>query len=539
MRSLLHWFLILNAWFLVACGKSRKSSSSGSASIPEQNSSIPLAARTAASGEKQFTRIPGEASGIDLVHLFPDGAPFELMIDQYSGSGVAVGDIDNDGLPDLYLTNYDQGNRLYRNLGDWRFADVTEAAGVGGMQRWGAGTTFADIDNDGDLDLYVCVFNAPNLLYINDGTGAFIESASTFGLDHTGASVMMSFADYDNDGDLDGYLVTHRSPLQGRHRLPKSSKEAFDRGILRIDSSSGQRQAVVTDAYRDLFKLVSRRGGRTQLITAGERDLLFRNEGGTFVNVSDSAGISGHWIGLAATWWDADRDGDPDLYVSNDYKGPDQFFRNNGDGTFTDRTRETFPHTPWLSMGTDFADINNDGDFDFVATDMAGTNHYKQKMGMGNMTKDRWFLEEADPQQYMRNAVYLNSGTERFMEVAFLTGLANSDWTWSAKFGDFDNDGWSDLFFTNGMSRDFMNSDLGKKFKGVRNEKWKDLPILKQPNLVFRNQGAEALAFESKGTDWGLDQVAASYGAALADLDRDGDLDLIHTNFDEAVRWPT
>jgi hypothetical protein len=492
--------------------------------------SQPLATGSRPADSRLFERLDATETGIDLVHRFPADASFDMLSDQYSGSGVCIGDVDGDDRPDIYVTNYDQGNRLYKNLGNWRFQDVTEQARVDGAGRWCAGPAFVDIDNDGDLDLYVCVFNAPNLLYLNRGHGTFDERAREFGLDFIGASVMMSFADYDSDGDLDGYLVTHRMKIGDGHRLPSSAQEAQRRGIIRRDDQVGAR---VNPPYRELFELIDKSEGRKELAIAGQQDYLYRNDQGHFRVVNDEAGIRGCGIGLAATWWDYNDDGRIDLYVSNDYKGADQLYRNRGDGTFVESARAALPHIPWFSMGSDAADINNDGRVDFLASDMSGTSHVSQKISMGDMNKDRWFLIQSDPQQTMRNSLYLNTGGDRLMEAAYLTGLASSDWTWSPKFADLDNDGWIDLFVTNGMSRNFMDSDLISQVKSERSEQWRATPVLRQANLAFRNLGD--LEFREMGASWGLDQVSASYGAALSDLDRDGDLDLVVTNFDECV----
>lgn len=492
--------------------------------------SVPLQTVSARDSNLLFERVSAEESGIDLVHEFPKSAAFELLQDQNSGAGVCVGDYDDDGNADIFFTNYDRGSRLYRNLGGWRFRDVSVEAGVTNKGRWCAGATFVDIDNDGDLDLYVCVFNAPNLLYVNQGNGAFKEQARDFGIAFTGASVMMAFADYDRDGRLDGYLLTHRLNAGTDHRLPGNSREAFSRSVIRASGGTLQ----VTPAYSELFELISRGGGRTELIIAGQQDYLFHHEAsGKFSVVNTQAGIRGNELGLAAAWWDYNGDGFADLYVSNDYKGADRLYRNNGDGTFTDVARMALPHIPWASMGTDVADINNDGRMDFIATDMSGTTHARRMMIDGDSDRDRWFLNVAEPRQYRRNAVFLSTGTEHLVEVAHLTGLESTDWTWSPKFGDLDNDGWVDLFIANGMSRDFVNGDLMNQMKDRGNRRWLNTPILREANLAFHNLGD--LRFESVGREWGLDQVSASYGAALADVDRDGDLDLVVTNFDEPV----
>ncbi len=492
----------------------------------------PLHPRQGGENSVRFESIPPAQTGVGFQLRFPDSASFDLLTDHTSGAGVAIGDVDSDGLPDLFFAGYNQGNRLYRNLGDWRFEDITSRAGVGGGGRWCGGATFVDIDGDEDLDLYVCAYDAPNLLYLNQGGGQFEEAAARFGLDFSGASVSMAFADYDRDGDLDGYLVTHRLKKDRRHLLPQGTQDAVKKGILQIDRA--QRRASVSDQYQELFELMSKGGSRMELIIAGQRDHLFRNDGAKgFRDVSREVGIAGFGIGLAASWWDYDGDGWPDLYVSNDYKGADQLYRNLGDGRFQQVARKALPHVPWFSMGSDTADINNDGWMDLLASDMSGTDHFSQKMGMGEMGKNQWFLVLANPQQYMRNALFLGTGTGRVLESAYLCGLANTDWTWSPKFGDLDLDGRVDLFVSNGMSRDFMNSDLAAAIRSRDSLKWRQTPILKQANLAFRNEGD--LQFSPVGKEWGLDQVAASYGAAYGDLDRDGDLDLVVSHFNEPV----
>ncbi|MEM9660560.1 MAG: VCBS repeat-containing protein, partial [Planctomycetota bacterium] len=349
------------------------------------------------------------------------------------------------------------------------------------------------------------VYGAPNLLYVNDGAGVFSERAADFGLAIDAASVMMSFADYDSDGDLDGYLVTNRLVTDGvKHRLPTTSRAVLSSGIVQNNQGS----IGVAPKYEDLFAVMSKgQPGRFALVIAGQQDVLLRNEGGKFRSVNREAGISGHGVGLAAAWWDYNGDDRPDLYVSNDYKGADQLYRNNGDGTFTDVVEDICPHVPWFSMGVDVGDVDNDGRMDLFASDMAGTSHYRQKASMGDMSEDAWFLDLARPPQYMRNALFVNTGG-RVLEAARMAGLSSSDWTWSPKFGDLDNDGRIDLFVANGMSRDFMDSDLPglSRWDG----RWSEQPILRERNLAFRNQGN--LQFEEVGHAWGLDEPSASYG---------------------------
>jgi len=492
--------------------------------------SVRLASCPSTDSRTLFETLPARVTGMELVHEFPTNAPFDMLVDQCSGAGVCVGDCDRDGWPDIYITDYDRGNRLYRNLGNWHFTNVTERAGVGGIGRWCTGATFADVDNDGDLDLFVCVFNAPNLLYVNQGDGTFKDQAPACGLDFAGASVMIAFCDYDLDGLLDAYLVTHRLNVAPGHNLPRSSQEMINRGVIQVTRAG---QISVDPRYQELFATLDKGNGRSELIIAGQQDYLYHNNGnGTFSVSNTTARVSGRDIGLAATWWDFNEDGLPDLYVSNDYRGPDRLYRNDGHGLFTEVAGGSLPHVPWSSMGADVADINNDGHLDLLAAEMAGSTHYRRQISMINLEKDRWFLETAFPRQYPRNAVYLGTGTDRVMEVAYLTGLANTDWTWSPKFADVDNDGWIDLFLTTGMSRDFVNNDL-IAVRRERGASWRNAAVLRQANLVFRNLGD--LQFRNAGPEWGLDQVSASYGAAFADLDRDGDLDLIVANFGERV----
>ena len=491
--------------------------------------SVPFPAREPANGATLFERLDAERTGVDFEHRWKPTRRYLRQLDTgMIGGGVAIGDYDGDDLPDLFLTRSYGGGRLYRNLGDFRFEDATVRAGLAGDVAWSTGSSFADVNGDGRLDLYVCGYDDANRLYINVGDGRFEERAAAYGLDFKGASVMMAFADYDLDGDLDGYLLTNRLAA-----TPEQQAE-----IQRFDREcSGD--CTVPEHLRELRAVLPRPGiAGHQLIDAGQADHLYRNNGdGTFTDVSGQAGIAGNDFGLSATWWDYNDDGRPDLYVANDFHGADQLLRNNGDGTFTDVAPRALPHTPWFSMGSDFADIDNDGMLDFMASDMSSTTHYKSKLTMGEMEESDWFLEYPVPRQYMRNAVYLNTGTERFMEVAQLAGLESTDWTWAIKFADLDDDGLVDLFVSNGMTRYWFNSDLRREGdealrQGISDLRvWLDSPRRDEPNMAFRNLGD--LRFESVGASWGLDHTGVSFGAAFADLDRDGDLDLVVNNFEE------
>ncbi|MFT5187735.1 MAG: hypothetical protein ACI957_000750 [Verrucomicrobiales bacterium] len=466
-----------------------------------------------------------EQSGLSFAYEWsPPEKYAHEMVNAVTGGGVCMGDFDADGLTDVFLTQPFKGNRLYRNLGGWKFEDVTQKAGLTKEHLWGTGASFGDLDNDGDLDLFVCGYDCENRYYVNLGNGTFIESARKAGLNYRGASVMVAFADYDLDGDLDAYLCNNHIDTP-EPPLWKYSKDANGMPIVPADL-----KGIAKPLYRPDLK-------DGMLIPAGESDRLYQNNGdGTFTDVSAKAGIHDEDFGLSCTWWDFDDDGDPDLYNSNDFYGADHLYRNNGDGTFTNVNQLALPHTPWFSMGSDVADINNDGLLDFMASDMQGTTHYKQKISMGDM--QGWFLETAMPRQYMRNALYINTGTDRLQEAAFLAGVASTDWTWSLKFADLDSDGKDDLYVTNGAERYWDNSDIMNAARGAQRintpelrKLWIPSPVRNDRNLAYRNQGD--LQFEDVSETWGLNAAKVSYGAAFGDLDNDGDLDLVVNNFDQ------
>ena len=499
---------------------------------PGEVQSEPLAPRQAG-GESLFQSVPASESGLDFVHLWAprNHSEREQLGGPFAGGGVALGDIDNDGRPEVFLTRPHGGARLYRNLGGFRFKDMTTEAGIVDAlaDHWATGATFVDMQGDGHLDLYVCAYGMPNKLFINTGDGRFVERAAEYGLAFSGASIMMSFVDYDRDGDLDAHLLTNRlaggKPPHGIH--------------FRIVDG----KVITPRPHRDEVGAILKKDGSVQPVKAGQADRLFRNDQGAgpgqprFTDVAESAGLFGHWQGLSATWWDYDSDGWTDLYVANDFFGPDHLYRNNRDGTFTDVIAGAVPNTPWFSMGSDAGDLDGDGRLDFIAADMAATTHYKEKVNMGDMNAQGWFLELGLPRQYMRNAVYINTGTPRLLEAAQMAGLSATDWTWAVKIADFDCDRRNDVFFSNGMSRDFFNADLrAKVFQGPAGtdmDRWSEFSPLKERNRLYHNRGG--LEFDDVSRQWGVDEETVSFGAATGDLDGDGDLDLVVNNFEEAV----
>lgn len=463
-----------------------------------------------------FTELPARKTGVSFRNLVKESEEFNVLTYGYfyQGGGVAVGDINNDGLPDLYFTGNMMASKLYLNRGNFEFEDITEQAGVEAAGLWNTGVTMVDVNGDGLVDIYICrsAANDPNnrrnLLYINNGDLTFTERAKEFGLDDPGFSTQATFFDYDRDGDLDMFLLNH-------------STQDFA-GFSRIDGSFKNRKGQYLG------------------------DKLYRNDGGKFTEVTEESGIISNVLGfgLAVTVSDVNNDGWPDIYVSNDYNEEDYLYINQQDGTFRESVRQYMGHVSLFSMGADGADLNNNLWPDIITMDMMPEYNFNQKsiLGPENYDKYRELLDKGFHSQSMRNMLHLNQGNGYFSEVGQYAGISQTDWSWAVLAADFDNDGWKDLLITNGYARnyldmDFLNYLVSERIKSTQSRKEEALmeliekmPPIYVENYLYHNNGD--MTFTNRAAEWGLKGLTVSNAAAYADLDGDGDLDLIicHTN---------
>lgn len=482
-----------------------------------------------------FTLLTPEKTHVDFQNIINEGLNTNVLMYEYfyNGGGVAVGDLNGDKLDDLYFTANLSANKLYLNKGKMEFEDITDGSGAAGREGpWKTGVTMADVNGDGKLDIFVCHSgNLPpekkaNELFINQGNNAqgiptFLERAADYGLNTPSSSTNAYFFDYDRDGDLDLFLLNHN--IKSLPVLNESNTIEFNKAD---DPVSGSR--------------------------------LFRNEGKRFTDITNKAGINSSPLsyGLGAGIADFNQDGWPDIYVSNDYTIPDRLYINNQKGGFSDQLTTSMGHTSHFSMGNDVADVNNDAAPDIFTLDMLPEDNRRQKLLMApdNYEKFDMVVRSGFHKQFMRNMLQLNQGAGSqepvmrnnksigFSEIGQLAGISNTDWSWAALFADYDNDGWKDLYITNGYLRDYTNLDFLKYMNDFQQNQpnigrqdvlnlVQQMPASNVVNYLFKNN--KDLTFKNVGLQWGLGQNSNSNGAVYADLDNDGDLDLVVNNVNQ------
>ena len=457
-----------------------------------------------------FELLSAEKTGIDFNNAIKESNFFNhyFYSQIYVGSGVAIGDINNDGLPDIFFGGNQVIDRLYLNRGNLQFEDITKKSKVAKNSGWSWGVTMADVNADGYLDIYVSrngnsldIEKRRNQLYINNQDLTFTESAISYGLADIGFSTQAVFFDMDNDGDLDMYQVN----------------QPADKKVMLINE-------IPAKDY-EYF-----------------RDRIYRNDNGKFKDVSDDVGISRDFgYGLSVSASDFNNDGWTDLYVANDYAEPDFMYYNNGDGTFRNVINSTLKHITQNSMGSDTGDVNNDGLLDLITTDMTPEDHYRSKTNMASMSTERFntMVKAGAHHQYMANALQINTGAGSFSDVANLAGISNTDWSWATLLVDLDNDGWKDIIVSNGVKKDMDNNDylsilknLDKKTSAEKLlQMSKDAPSIPISNYVFKNYGN--FKFEKVSENWNFTTPSFSSGMAYGDLDNDGDLDVVVNNMEQ------
>ena len=462
-------------------------------------------------GDYKFLEVPSAQSHVSFVNKLEHQEDFNIIdyLYYYNGGGVSIGDINNDGLFDIYFSSNEGSNKLYLNKGSFSFEDITESAGVASLGKWKTGINIVDVNGDNLLDLYVCRVSGyeglegHNELYLNNGDLTFTESSVKYGLDFSGFSTQSSFFDMDKDGDLDLYLLNHAVHTQKSH----------GRADLRLDVDQ----------------------------LSGDR--IFENIGGYFEDITSTTGIYSSQIGygLGIGLSDFNEDGFTDLYISNDFSENDYLYINNGDKTFSERLTDMAHHSSRFSMGNDIADYNNDGRVDIITLDMLPEDEVVRKRSVGEDPYEifRMKLQFGYMNQYSRNTLMLNRGG-KFSDVAMLAGIHATDWSWGPLFADFNNDGWKDIFISNGIARrpndldyiDFISGDKVRNNPNLSDAAFvSEMPLGKVKNYFFSNN--QDLTFENVTESWSNADAQITNGAAYADLDNDGDLDLVLNNLNE------
>lgn len=466
----------------------------------------------------EFVSLTLDQTGIDFANNLPEDAYRNIMRYQYfyNGGGVAIGDVNGDGLPDVCFSSNTGAPRLYLNQGGMKFREAKNAGlDLPAKATWNTGISMVDVNGDGHLDIYLCrsgnlqLANRMNLLYINKGDGTFKERAALFGLNDPGYSIQANFFDYDKDGDLDMYLANHGINFYGRDPQGKVSNAP--------DQYSG--------------------------------DKLYRNDGDRFTNVTKEAGIleRAYSYGLGVGIGDLNQDGWDDIYVSNDFFEHDYLYWNQGDGTFREGIKTAARQTSYFGMGNTITDLNNDQLLDIMVVDMTAEDHYRRHANLAGLSYEKFwdFVDKGYHYQYMFNSLNINNGNATFSNQAQLAGIAQTDWSWAPLAADFNNDGLTDLYITNGLRKDVLNLDfinnIDKRFAkyiGANGQLPEDrfvemlqtMPSEKVGNFFYRNEGD--LQFTDAREQWGANTPSFSTGAAYADLDQDGDLDLVVNNID-------
>ena len=462
--------------------------------------------------KQTFKRLSPSRSGIQFTNTLveDDTLNYTIFPYMYMGGGVSVGDINNDGLDDIFFTGNLVRNKLYLNKGNLKFEDISEKAGISGNHQWFTGSTMVDVNNDGFLDIYVCVSGkykpSDNLLFINNKDNTFTESGKAYGINDKSSSVQATFFDYNNDGLLDLYVANY--PI-----------------VLVSMGADFYHTKMIENKY-------------------DESGHLYKNSGnGTFTDVTREAGVQNFGMSIGVVAMDFNNDGWKDLYVSNDFNVPDYLYLNNGDGTFRNVIREATSQTSIFGMGVDAADINNDGLIDIFQIDMTPEDHIRRMVNVIPMSSETFYrsLDYGFHYQYMQNSLQLNNGIfnniPSFSNISLFAGVAYTDWSWAGLFMDLDNDGNKDLFVTNGVLRDINNRDIMdnprenmyfKKKEVYRPELFPSTPV---KNYVFKNNGD--FTFTNKADNWGFEELTMSNGVSYGDFDNDGDQDLVINNANE------